>query len=110
MGCSALLCGRFDDSQESRFQASKRSNMGSCVLESGRCADIHEFCFQAAKRSDLVCVEQQWGLFADCQEWHFRSPNCQIIATPSCKYLMILGMAFAGLESSDNCSTILQEG
>ncbi len=27
MGCSALLCGRFDDSDESRFQASKHSNM-----------------------------------------------------------------------------------
>ena len=23
MGCSALLCGRYEDSQESRFQASK---------------------------------------------------------------------------------------
>ena len=57
MGCSGLLCGRFDCSQESRFQASKRSNMGSAVLESGRCADIHEFCFQAANSSDMVCVE-----------------------------------------------------
>ncbi len=47
MGCFALLCGRFDDSQESRFQASKRSNMGSAVLQRGRSADIHGFCFQA---------------------------------------------------------------
>ena len=31
------------DSHESRFQASKRSNMGSAVLEGGRSADIHEF-------------------------------------------------------------------
>ncbi len=53
MGCSALLCGRFDDSQESRFQASKRSNMFSAVLENGRSADIHEFCFQAAKIQTL---------------------------------------------------------
>ena len=48
MCCSALLCGRFDDSQESRFEASKRSNMSSDVLEGGGSADIHEFCFQAA--------------------------------------------------------------
>ena len=38
------------------FKASKRSNMGSAVLESGRCANIHELFFQAAKRSDKVCV------------------------------------------------------
>ena len=82
MGCFALLCSRFDGSQESRFQASKRSNIGSAVLESGRCADIHEFCFQAAKRSDMVCVQLQWVLFADCPEWHFRSRNVQIITVP----------------------------
>ncbi len=41
MGCSSLLCDRFADSQESRFQASKRSNMGSAVLEGGRSPDIH---------------------------------------------------------------------
>ena len=40
MGCSALLCCRFDVSQESCFQASKRSNMGSAVLKGGRSADF----------------------------------------------------------------------
>ena len=40
IGCSTLLCGRFDDSQESPFQASKRSNMGSAVLQGGRSADF----------------------------------------------------------------------
>ena len=53
MSCSPLLYGRFADSQESRFQASKRSNMGNAVLDGGHSADIHEFCFQAAKRSDM---------------------------------------------------------
>ena len=43
---------RFADSQESRFQASKRSNMSSAVLVGGRSADIQEFSFQPAKRSD----------------------------------------------------------
>ena len=83
MGCSALLCCRFDVSQESCFQASKRSNMGSSVLQGGRSANIHEFCFQAAKRADMDCVEQQRNLFADCPEWHFRSRNVQIIAVSS---------------------------
>ena len=63
MGFSSLLCGRFADSQESRFQASKRSNMCSAVLVDDRSADIQEFCFQAAKRSDMNCVEMQWGPF-----------------------------------------------
>ncbi len=68
MGCSALLCGRFYDSQESRFHASKRSNMGSALLEGGRSADIHENCFQAAKRSDMDCVDVQADLLPNCQE------------------------------------------
>ena len=33
MGCSALLYGRFDDSQEKRFQASKCSSMGTAILQ-----------------------------------------------------------------------------
>ena len=57
MSCFALLCGRFDDSQESRFQASKRSNMCSAGLEVGRSADIHEFSFHTAKRADMDYVE-----------------------------------------------------
>ena len=43
MGYYALLCGRFAESQESRFQALKRSNMGSAVQEVGRSANIHKF-------------------------------------------------------------------
>ncbi len=57
---------RFAESQELRFQASKRPIMGSAVLEVGRSADIHQFCFLAAKRSDMDCIEVQVGLFADC--------------------------------------------
>ena len=72
MGCSALLCGRFADSQESLFQASKRSNMSSAVQDGGRSADIHEFCFKAAKRSDMDCDELQGCLFPDSQECHFQ--------------------------------------
>ena len=57
MGCSALQCGQFDDSQESRFQASKRSNLGSAVLQGGHFADIHDFSFHTAKRSDMDYVD-----------------------------------------------------
>ncbi len=67
MGCSALLCGRFADSQESCFEASIRTNMCSAVLEGGRSANIHEFCFQPAKCSDMDCVEVQGGLFVESQ-------------------------------------------
>ena len=74
-GCSALQCGRFADSQESLFRASKRSNIGSSVLEGRRSADIQKFCFQAAKRSEMDCVEIQ-GV-----------------------YLLTCGMAYSGLET-----------
>ena len=73
----------FSDSKESRFLASKRTNMGSAVLEGVRPANIHEFCFQTAIRSDMECLELQGCLFADCQECHFRSRNFQIIAVTS---------------------------
>ena len=85
MCSSALLFGRFDDSQESRFQASKRSNMGSAVLEGGRSADIHEFIFQAAGLSDMDCVELQWFSLLIVRNGIFKSRNVQIIAVPSCK-------------------------
>ncbi len=68
MVCLALLCVRYAESQELRFQASKRSIMGSAVLEGGHSADIHEFCFQTEKRSDMNYVEMEGGPFADCQE------------------------------------------
>ncbi len=75
MDCSALLCCRFADSQESRFQGSKRSNISSAVLEGGCSADIHELSFQAAKSSYFVFVELQGFLFGDRQEWHFHAAN-----------------------------------
>ena len=104
MGCSAMFCDRFDDIEDSDFQASKLSNMCSAALLGGLYADIHEFCFQAAKRSDLVCVEQQWGLFADCHELHFRSRKIQIIAVPSCKCvdLLMIKNSFSGCETLKN--------
>ena len=52
------------DTQELCFEAWKRSNMGSAILEGGRPANIHEYCFQAAK-CDMECIEEQGVLFAD---------------------------------------------
>ncbi len=85
MACSALLFGRFADSQESRF--SKRSNMSTAVLEGCRSADIHELYFQVAKRSHMYCAEMHGGLFVDCQECNFHVSK-----------------------RSDNWNTILEEG
>ena len=72
MGCYALLCGRLADSQESRFQTSKRTNMVSAVLEGGRPANIHEFCFQAANRSDMDCVQVQVAYLLSFKNGIFR--------------------------------------
>ena len=73
MSCSALLYGRFADSHQSRFQASKCANIGSAVMEGGRSADIHEFCFQGAKITDMGFDEQQGNLFADSVECYFHA-------------------------------------
>ncbi len=97
MSCSAPLYGRFADIQESRFQASKRSNKCSALLEGSRFADIHEFSFQAAKRSDMDCFELQGRLFADRQEWHFQVRKVQIRTIPSCNRVdlfMLRNMVF----------------
>ncbi len=96
MGCYALLCGRFADSQKSRFQDPKRSNMCSAVLDGGRSAYIHEFCFQAEKQSDMDCVDLQVGLFADNQEWDLMLRNVQIITVLSCKSVDLLMFTNSG--------------
>ncbi len=84
MGCSAL-CGRFTDSQESRFVALKRSNKGCPVLEGGRSANIHEFCFQAAKRTNMDCIE-----VLIVRNGIFKYRNLQIIALSLCKGVDLL--------------------
>ena len=43
MGSAVMKGLRFAESQESRFKASKRPNMGSAVLVVGRFADIQEY-------------------------------------------------------------------
>ncbi len=84
MGCSALICGRFDDSQESLFQASKRSNMGSAVLQGGRSADFPNYVLKLH--------------------------NIQILTMFKFKgvYLLIVRMAFSCSKHSDKSSTFLK--
>ncbi len=89
MGCPALLCGRFDDSQESRFLASKRSNMGSAVLQ-GRPSAVFPILVFSCKTPNMDSVEVQGGLFVDCKVWHFQVGNVQIRAEPSCKRVDLL--------------------
>ncbi len=79
MGCSALLCCRFVDSQESRFQASKRPNIDSALLEDELSPDIHEFCVRAPQRSDMDGVELDGVYLMILRNGIFRSRNVQII-------------------------------
>ena len=84
MGCSALLCCRFDVSQESRFQASKRSNMSSAVLQGDPSADFPNY--------------------------YFKLQNVQIWTVSKCKgdYLLIYRMTFSGSKHSEMRSNILK--
>ena len=84
MGCSALLCVRFDDYQESHFQATKRSNIGSAVQLGCRSADFPNYVFKLQ--------------------------NVQIWTVSKCKrvYLLIVSMAFSVSKRSDKSSTFLK--
>ena len=79
-----MLCGRFDDPQESRFQASKRSNMSSAVLQGGRSADFPNYVLKLQ--------------------------NVQIWTVSKCKgvYMLIVRMSYSGSKLSDKSSTILK--
>ena len=89
MCCPARLCGRFDDSQESRFQASKRSNLGSAVLQV-RLSAFFPILVSSCKASNMDPVVVQGGLFVDYKEWHFQARNVHLRAEPSCKRVDLL--------------------
>ena len=96
MGCSDLLCGRFADSQESRFQASKHSNMSSALLEVVHSADIHEFCIQA-KNVQIWTVSNCKGVYLlIVRNGIFRSRKVQINAVQSCKRVDFLKFTNSG--------------
>ena len=76
---------RFAESQGSRLQVSKRSNMYSAGLEGGRSAHIHELCFHATERLDIDCIELQGVYLLIVRNGIFMLRNVQIRAVPSCK-------------------------
>ncbi len=84
MGCSALLCVRFDYYLDSHFQDTKRSNMGSAV--------------------------QLGGGSADFPNYVFKLQNVQIWTVSKCKrvYLLIVRMAFSVSKRSDKSSTFMK--
>ena len=90
MRCSALLCCRFADFLESRFQRSKRSNMSTAVLEGGPSADIYELCFQTAKRSYFAFVEVQRVYLLIDRNGIFMLWIVQLRALPSFKTVDLL--------------------
>ena len=53
MGNAVQQDGRLATFQESCFQAAKRSDMNSIILEGGRFSDAQDFRFQTADRSDM---------------------------------------------------------
>ena len=80
MACSVLLYARFADSQKSRFQASKRSNMRSAILEGGRTADIHELCLKQ-QNVQIRTVSNCKGVYSlIVRNGIFRFLNVQVIA------------------------------
>ena len=102
---------RFADSQESRFQALKFSNMGSAVLVGARSADIHELCFQTAKRSDMECADLQGGQLADAQEEVFQGTKRWNIGSAVQQWGWFADAQesyFQAAESSEICSDVPQ--
>ena len=90
MSCFALLCVRFDDSQESRFQASKRSNMGSAVLEVGRLLIFTNSVFKE-QNVQIWTVSMCKGFnLVIVRNGNFRSRDVRIIAVQSCKVVDLL--------------------
>ena len=85
MGCSSLLCGRFADSQESRFQDSKRSNMGSALW-----------------KEDVLLIFRNSV---------FMLQSVQICTVSKCNgvYLMLVINSILAAKCSDKGSSILQE-
>ena len=72
MGIAVMIGLRFAYTQETCFEAWKRSHMG-CAALCGRFADVQELRFKPEKRSDMGSAELQGGLFAEFQEWYFQA-------------------------------------
>ncbi len=91
---------RFADSQESRFQASKRSTN---VLVNGPFAVIQGFCFQAANFRTWSVPNCKFVNLLIVRNGIFILQNVQIKALPSCKgsICWCSGIAYTVCKSSD---------
>ena len=67
MGSAILPEGRFADTQESRINVAKRSDMCSVDMKVLRLADVQESRFEAWKRSYMPSAALQSGRISDCQ-------------------------------------------
>ena len=67
---------RFADTQESCFEARKRSHMGCATLLCGRFVDVQELRFKSENLSDMCCDKLQGCPFANCQKWYFQASKC----------------------------------
>ena len=83
MDCSALLSCRFADSQESRFQFRK---VQIWVVLSWKVTVLLIFTNSVLKLQnvEIWTVSKCKGFFDDFYEWHFISRNVQIITVPYC--------------------------
>ena len=68
--CAELLCGRFAYAQESSIQATNCSKMGSAVL---KFADAQKSLIQVAKRSNVGSTIMKGLRFVDSQESRFQA-------------------------------------
>ena len=97
MACSVRLCGRFADSQQSRFQSSKRSNMGSAVTEGVRIMIFTNSVFKLLN-VQIRTVSNCKGVYLLIdRNGIFRPRNVQIIAVPSRKTVDLLMFTNSGL-------------
>ena len=97
--CSAFMQGFwFADAQESRVQFAKRSDMGIAVMKVLRFADVQESCFEAWKRAHMCCVALLCGRFADTQEERIQAANRSKMwsAVPQWLICWCWGIAYSG--------------
>ncbi len=87
MGCAALLCGRFDDVLEMDYLGCEKFKFGQSRQERTSIADSQESRFQSSKRSVIVLVS---GPSADIQEFCFQAAKCQTLTVPNCKGVNLL--------------------
>ena len=93
-----MQSGRFEDSQELRFQIAKRSDMGCAILLEFPFDDSQESSFQPVKRSSMGTTVLQGGRLATSQESRFQGRNNEILAElySNMFHLLMSGISYTG--------------